>query len=61
MGNLPQFFTHAAPLGALGARELRCQRRAEVRFRVTVFDQLFFAPVTISGVFLACVGVTKRQ
>ena len=46
MGNLPHFFTHAAPLGALGARELRCQRRAEVRFRVTVFDQLFFAPVT---------------
>ena len=46
MGNLPHFLTHTAPLGALGARELRCQIRAEVRFRVRVFVQLFFAPVT---------------
>ena len=46
MGSLPHFLSHGAALGVLGARELCCQRRAEVSFRVTVFVQLFFAPVT---------------
>ena len=61
MGNLPHFLTNAAPLGALGARELRCQRRA---FPCSSICPVIFCACNLSAiswVFLTCVGVTKRQ